>query len=543
MSKKKNFWIYLIIGIVLFFGYVFLLGSYPLLDPDETRYVNMAKEMLSSRDFMTLYLNGEYFFEKPPLYFWLECIGFTLLGNVSEWTARLPIVALSILPLALIFDLCRRIKGSRFALISSLVLLTSAEYVLLTKIAILDSVLTSLVASAILFYFYTFFVQEKNKKYFWILTYIFTGLSVLAKGIPGLALPLGVIFISTIVFKTYKETFKYSILGAILVLLITVPWHVLMLKIYPDLFFDEYIYKHHILRFLGSEVIHRNQPWYFYLLTILWGIFPHIFVVLPKIVQNAFSSVKEKAINFKFDLKNNFSKFLLLATVASVVIMLFFSSSKAKLITYILPIYPFLAILIGNMWLNYIKNDNKIVTKSLLIMNGILTFVGIVAPIVLIFLPKAIKSLFVPLLLLAPVVILPFTFFIIKLLKKNKRFKAFLLQIIFISVMIGVLTPFGFNVDYYFGQSDLMKFAQMAKENQNTISTYLVGRKYCLLYYSGLKKIDFKTDEDMEWLKNELKKENNFVIMRNKKIKDLPVKIKEKGVKYSIIEGILDERE
>lgn len=181
------------------------IGTYPLLDVDETRYVNMAREMFVTKDYLTLYLNGDYFFEKPPLYFWIECLSFNLLGSVSELTARLPIVLLSLLPAGLLLFLCKEVKNDKFSIITTATLFTSLEYMFLTKIAILDSVLTSFVVSSVLCYFYTFFVEEKNKKYFWILTYVFSGLAVLAKGIPGMAIPAIVIAISSFVFKTKKR--------------------------------------------------------------------------------------------------------------------------------------------------------------------------------------------------------------------------------------------------------------------------------------------------------------------------------------------------
>ena len=77
--------------IVCLFVYFFNLGNYPLMDVDETRYVSMAKDMFSTRDFLTLYLNNEYFFEKPPLYFWGECLSFAVFGKITEATARFPV--------------------------------------------------------------------------------------------------------------------------------------------------------------------------------------------------------------------------------------------------------------------------------------------------------------------------------------------------------------------------------------------------------------------------------------------------------------------
>lgn len=454
MKKQHIIMLYCFLAFILFYGFFYWLGTYPLLDVDETRYVNMAREMFDTKDYLTLYLNGDYFFEKPPLYFWIECLSFKLTGGISELSARLPIVLLSLLPAGLLLFLCRKVKGDRFAIITTATLLTSLEYMFLTKIAILDSVLTSFVVSSVLCYFYTFYVEEKNKKYFWVFVWIFSGLAVLAKGIPGIAIPLIIIAVSTIVFKTYKETLKYS-WGILIFLLITLPWHLIMLKMYGSLFFDEYIMKHHILRFLGSDVIHRTQPWYFYILTLLWGLFPHIFVLLTKF----------KYINLK-------DKFLTLNFIAVIMILLFFSMSGAKLITYILPIYPFFAVLIGTIWI------------------------------------------------------------------KMHRLKLFLSVVIFMALLSGFLTPYIYKFNYSFGQNDLMKYAEFAKENNCTISTYLTGKKYSLLYYGNQTKIDFQTKENLYWLQNELNKENHIVIARNKKIKNLPVKIKEKGAKYSIIEEL-----
>lgn len=463
MKKLYAKKIYIFLGTVFFFTFVFGLGTYPLLDIDETRYVTMAKAMYNTKDFLTLYLNGDYFFEKPPLFFWLESMSFYITGAVTEWSARLPIVLLSILPAGLLFALCKKVRGLKFAAITTLVLFTSLEYIFLTKIAILDSILSSFVISSVLCYFYTFFCKENHKKYFWVLTYTFSALGVLSKGIPGVAIPMIVVGVSSVVFRTYKETLKYS-WGLILFLLITLPWHIIMLKLHGQIFFDEYIIKHHILRFLGSDVIHRNQPFYFYILTLLWGLFPHIIVLFLQLPSK---------IRVKFDPSDRYSKFIFLNCIASLSILIFFSLSKAKLITYILPIYPFTAVLLAHLW----------------------------APII-----------------------------------KQKRLKIFLSLIISVSLISGFLTPYIYKFDYTFGQNDLMKFAQIAKTNNLKISTYMTGRKYSLLYYGEQPKVDFQVKEDTRWLSNELRKEDTMVIIRNKYLKNLPVKVAEQGVKYSIIE-------
>ena len=458
-NKRDNLFLILFISFAII--YVMLLGAYPLLEPDETRYVTMARDMFTSGNYLTLYLNGEYFFEKPPLFFWLESLSFWFFKDISEFTARFPVVILSLLPLGLLFSLSEKVKNQKFAFLNSAILLTTLEYVLITKIAMLDSVLTSLVSSSVLCYFFTFFVSEENKKYFWYSCYILMGLAVLAKGIPGVVIPAGTILAGTIIFRTYKETLKNMPVGIVLFLIIALPWHIIMLLKHGSLFFNEYIIKHHLMRFLGAEVIHRNEPVYFYFVTLLWGLFPWIFSLL--------SSLRKPR---KFNLENGYDKFLVLNITAILVILVFFSCSGAKLITYILPVYPFFAVLIGHIWY-------------------------------------------------------------------ERSIKKFMVIVAVMTILGGFASPFGYKLDYSFGQNDLMQFAKMAKDNNYTISTYKTGKKYSLLYYSGLKNVEFHTGENSEWLRNELCRKNNYLIVRNKEIKDLPVntEIVKQGVKYSIIKS------
>ena len=458
-NKRDNLFLILFISFAII--YVMLLGAYPLLEPDETRYVTMARDMFTSGNYLTLYLNGEYFFEKPPLFFWLESLSFWFFKDISEFTARFPVVILSLLPLGLLFSLSEKVKNQKFAFLNSAILLTTLEYVLITKIAMLDSVLTSLVSSSVLCYFFTFFVSEENKKYFWYSCYILMGLAVLAKGIPGVVIPAGTILAGTIIFRTYKETLKNMPAGIVLFLIIALPWHIIMLLKHGSLFFNEYIIKHHLMRFLGAEVIHRNEPVYFYFVTLLWGLFPWIFSLL--------SSLRKPR---KFNLENRYDKFLVLNITAILVILLFFSCSGAKLITYILPVYPLFAVLIGHIWY-------------------------------------------------------------------ERSMKKFMVIVAVMTILGGFASPFGYKLDYSFGQNDLMQFAKMAKDNNYTISTYKTGKKYSLLYYSGLKNVEFQTGENPEWLRNELCRKNNYLIVRNKEIKDLPVntEIVKQGVKYSIIKS------
>ena len=119
--------LFCIIGLCLLYYLIFIhnIWAYPLMDADETRYVSMARDMFNTKDFLTLYLNGEYFFEKPPLFFWLECLSFYIFGSVNEFTARLPVVILGTITCFLVYLTGKKLISRGFGAISSIILLSS----------------------------------------------------------------------------------------------------------------------------------------------------------------------------------------------------------------------------------------------------------------------------------------------------------------------------------------------------------------------------------------------------------------------------------
>ena len=531
-----------ILGLCILFYFIFFhnIWSYALMDVDESRYVSMSKDMFNSKDFMTLYLNKEFFFEKPPLYFWSECLSFALWGKITEATARFPVALYGMLSCFFIYFLGRKVVSRAFGIISSLILATSLEFLILAKFAILDIVLASCVTFSLCFGMLTYYVKEQNKKYMWWLFYIFSALAVLAKGIPGFVIPFGSMFFISIYSKNFKEIFKpqYFIIGFILFFGITLPWHIAMLNMHDPLFFNEYIMKHHVARFLGSETLGRQQPFYFYLLTILWGFFPWIVSTLCVFIR--------KLIKFDFGFrgKNDTQQLMMFAGIITLFTLLFFSSSKTKLITYILPIYPALALLGGLIWKNYIENGeySRIINKTVYVLGTVFIIASLAAVFTPLYLPAELnadispaKPLCITLLFLCGLVSIIFT-------KKEKHAGVFVTYVLFMTFLSAFGTGLFFNIDYKFGQDDLMKFAKIAKEHNKTITCYKFTHKYSLIYYrDGEEPVVYGTDFDINDLKREFSKENNYVIIKKKHIdediKKLNYKIIDEGRRYILAEG------
>lgn len=572
MSKIREFVVkhqelFTILGLGILFYFIFFhnIWAYALMDVDESRYVSMSKDMFNTKDFLTLYLNNEFFFEKPPLYFWGECLSFALFGKITEFTARFPVALYGTLCGFLTYFIGRKIISRSYGVVSALILSTSLEFLILSKFAILDIVVATCVWFSLCFGILTTFCEEKNRKYFWWLFYIFSGLAVMAKGIPGFVVPFGSLFFIYIfnsflakheqierplhgegcpedrrglVIPTLKTIFKpqYFLVGFVLFFLITLPWHIVMLKIHDPLFFQEYVIKHHIARFLGSNEIGRQQPFYFYFLTILWGFFPWIISTLVVFIRKCIKR------DFVFAGLTDTQRFLVYNGIIAIFTLLFFSSSKTKLITYILPIYPSLACLGGYIWTKYIEKGeySRFINKTVYVLGGIFILASIVAIFTPLFLPAQLvldissaKSLCITLLFASGLASILFA-------KKERYLGVFFTYVLLMLALSAFGTEKFFKIDYKFGQDDLLKYAQIAKNENKTLTCYRFTHKYSLIYYGG-KPVEFLGKECTHAdFKTALEKPNNLVIIPHKaidaEVKSLNYKVIEDGRKYTLVE-------
>ncbi len=541
IKKHSDLFTLFLLLILCYFIFFFNIGNYALMDVDETRYVSMARDMFHSKDFLTLYLNGEYFFEKPPLYFWGECLSFAVFGKVNEFTARFPVALYGMLSVIMVYFTGKKIVSGRFGFISALILATTLEFVMLAKFAILDIVVTSCVGFSVMFGFLTQFVKDKNKKYMWWLFYIFSGLAVMAKGIPGFVVPFAVMFFVTLVNKTFKQVFKpqYMLPGFLLFFLIVLPWHIIMFKIHDPLFFNEYIMKHHINRFFSSSQIDREQPFYFYFITVLWGLIPWVFSAITVSITKLKSSFDA----FSIENLSQRHKFLLFNAIGFAVTMLFFSVSKTKLITYILPVYFFTSFGLAALWEGYMFNDRykKSVNLSVYILGGICIFAAIIACFSKYFLPVQMYQDFLIIQWFCIIMVSIFGISSIICALKNWPKGVFACYVLLITITSAFGTKLFYNMDYEFGQNDLMEFAKYARDNKKKIVVLNDERKYSVLYYYGSNVyfISQSDKKEMAKLGHILDDRDVVVVVRERQMpqvdKTLDFDIILDGRKYSLV--------
>ncbi|WP_298273571.1 glycosyltransferase family 39 protein [Geobacter sp.] len=320
------------------FGFAFLqiLHRIPLLEPDEGRYAEIPREMLESGDFVTPYLNYVKYFEKPPLLYWLNALSFKIFG-LNEFAARLPTALFALLGILLTYHVGRTLYGRRAGLFSALVLGTATGYLVLGRFNVIDMTLSICMSATLGFFLLATRPDEKRATLYYYLFYLSAALTVLAKGLIGIVLPGGVIFLYMLLTRRWRLLREMRLATGIpLFLLVAAPWFVLVSLRNPE--FARFFFIHeHFERFL-TKVHHRYQPFWFFIPVLIGGMFPWSFF-LPTAAKRLWRE-REQA-------RDDGRLYLFLW---GAVIFVFFSLSDSKLIPYIFPIFPALAILIGEMF-------------------------------------------------------------------------------------------------------------------------------------------------------------------------------------------------
>jgi 4-amino-4-deoxy-L-arabinose transferase-like glycosyltransferase len=352
------------VGVLLLaFGALFFqfLGRLPLIDPDEGRYIEIPREMLERGDFVTPTLNYVKYFEKPPLHYWLNALSLTVFGE-NEFAARFAGTLCGLLTVILTYYLGRKLFGRRPALFAATVLGTAGGFLVQSRINFTDMTLTFCLTAAFAFFMLAERDGAEHKGRDYYLFYIFMALAVLAKGLIGIVLPGAVIFlymIATRRWRILKDMRLFS--GGLLFLLVAAPWFVLVSMRNPE--FAHFFFIHeHFERFL-TKVHHRYQPFWFFVPVLLGTMLPWS-VFIPSALKKAWRERRGQ------------SDLLFLLLWAGV-IFAFFSKSNSKLVPYILPVFPPLALLIGKWFAE--TRDGASVRWQAAITGALLLLVGAVA--------------------------------------------------------------------------------------------------------------------------------------------------------------------
>jgi len=316
------------------FGTLFFqfLGRLPLIDPDEGRYIEIPREMLERGDFVTPMLNYVKYFEKPPLHYWLNALSLSLFGE-NEFAARFAGTLCGLLTILVTYHLGRALLGRRTGLYGAVLLGTAGGFLVQSRINFTDMTLTFFLTTAFACFALATREGENHKARYYYLFYLCMALAILAKGLIGVVLPGAVIFLYLLFTRRWSILREMRLVtGGLLFLLVCAPWFVLVSLKNPE--FPHFFFIHeHFQRFL-TQVHHRYQPVWFFVPVLLATLLPWS-PFLPAALKKGWQERDSRAQTL----------FLLLWAG---VIFAFFSKSSSKLVPYILPVFPPLALLIGN---------------------------------------------------------------------------------------------------------------------------------------------------------------------------------------------------
>jgi 4-amino-4-deoxy-L-arabinose transferase-like glycosyltransferase len=180
---KKHRVIFYQLFIVLAAAFLFMsfLGRINLFDWDELNFAESAREMIVSNDYLNVQINFRPFWEKPPLFIWMQVISMKIFG-INEFAARFPNALCGIVTLLVLFNTGRSIYDEKFGLIWVMVWLGSFLPFLYFKSGIIDPWFNLFIFSGLSFFIY--YTKNGDRKKYWqlILSAVFMGAAILTKG-------------------------------------------------------------------------------------------------------------------------------------------------------------------------------------------------------------------------------------------------------------------------------------------------------------------------------------------------------------------------
>jgi 4-amino-4-deoxy-L-arabinose transferase-like glycosyltransferase len=334
LHKSRSFvWgLFLIFCVIWFYA----LGARTLVPSDEGRYAEMAREMLATGDWITPRQNGIKYFEKPPLQTWMNALTFAIFG-LGEWQARLWTGLTGLFGVIITAFAAHRLYGSRVGFHSGLVLGSSALWAAMSHLNALDMGLASMMTLALcgLLLAQRDGAGIRERRYWMWACWAGMALAVLSKGLVGIVLPGAVLILYSLLARDWQIWKRLHLIsGLLLFFAITVPWFVLISMRNPE--FPHFFFIHEHFQRFTSKIHHREGAWYYFIPVLAVGIVPW----LGLLIQSLIAPFREKSSERGFQPGK-------LLVVWCAFIFLFFSMSGSKLASYILPIFPALAILIA----------------------------------------------------------------------------------------------------------------------------------------------------------------------------------------------------
>ena len=354
---KKQFYLILgLLAVVLLAG----SGSWGLSESSEARYAEIAREMVVTGDYIHPTLLGIYHYHKPPVTYQLTALGYILFG-INEFGARFFLSVALLLQVFLIYKIGLLLfKKEKIAIASSLIYFSFPLVLISARNLTTDAFLTTFILWGI--YFWLLRKQGRSVLFLYGF-YLLLAVAFLTKG-PVVLLP-PFIFISVWKLINWEKLrfSKHTMFGTLLFLVISASWFAVVILDQP-LLLNYFVKDQIVKRSVEAEIFHRSKPfWYYLVFAPLLGLPWFLFITTEAVKK--FKMIKRKR------------KIESILLWSSVLLLLIFSLFSSKLILYILPVFPFIALLGGSLMESISIKSLNIYTKIYAFL-FLLLFTGLV---------------------------------------------------------------------------------------------------------------------------------------------------------------------
>jgi len=300
------------------------LGGHRLLDPDEGRNAEVAREMARSGDYLLPHLDGLPYLDKPVVYFAAAAAAMNLLGP-NETAARLPAYLATLATLALVAWFARRRWGAEAGWLAALALATMPMPLAYARAAIFDSTLSLCTTAAILCFF-----EERP-----VLAWVAMGVGALTKGPVALLVPLAAVVPWALLTGgegALRRIFDWR--GVLACAAVALPWFVAVSMRIPV--FPQYVFVRETWQRVMTPSFHRGGPWWYFLPILPVAAFPWIVPALAGLRHWRWGWLARR--------ENPHAREAVFLACWVAVPLAFFSFNHSKLPQYVLPLMPAIAL-------------------------------------------------------------------------------------------------------------------------------------------------------------------------------------------------------